>query len=494
MKSNKIKQWLFDPALFVMEAIRPPRTPEVPEGITSQQRAGLREYGEIIRCKMKKAMGESLSDEERKYAHAKGLSIQSAQGTGKDAFASWCVLHFMCTCPYPKILCTAPSGPQLDVVLWPEIHKWLRHSILQEVVVHQAEKVYLKEHQGKEWFAVKRTIQKHADPETQAETLAGLHEDYMIYVVDEASGVPDPVFRPIEGSMTGMVNFALVIFNPTKRTGYAMDTQQKHRDEWITLQWSGEDSELVPADLFSRDEAKYGRQSNWFRIRRLGLPPIQQDDAVIPWEWAEACTDLDLVPDPLDLRVAGLDVSGPGNDLTVLITQHGPKIESIEETTNLRTDEVAYWAHHHIMEKDIDAIAVDVIGLGAGVFDTLDRIGDVPVLAVNVCENAFWEPQRFFRLRDEVWWMLRERFEKRLISIPDNDELLKQITTPTYKDWEKKIKIEGKEHLRSRGEKSPDYADALCLGEYARRMFGRRKPQERRRRREREEAASWKVV
>lgn len=483
------------PDKFVEECIRPPKTPEVPTGITRQQRAGLEAWGLLIRAKLKRSANASMTDEEKAVMDKLGLSVQSGQGTGKDATAGWLILHALTCMPFPKILCTAPSGPQLDAVLWPEIHKWLRQSALQEVIVHQAEKVYLKDYGGKEWFAVKRTIQKSADADLQAETLAGFHEDFLIYVVDEASGVPYPVFRPIEGSMTGKCNLALVLFNPTKQSGYAIDTQTRDRDRWVCLHWSSEDSELVPKYLLEADRKKYGRESNFYRIRRMGLPPKTEDDALIPLEWIMNCVGLELEADDHDLRVAGLDVSGQGSDKTVMTIGRGPVIEDILTVEKHRTDEIAFWAYGVMQEREIDVMGIDVIGLGAGVYDQLDTIArDMTIIPVHAGEQAEWEPDRFMRKRDELWWHVRELFEHGLISIPNDDELIGELSIPKYTEFSgsnRKIKVEGKDELRKRGISSPDKADSLCLREYARRLCGRRRPVLSHR--EREESIGWKI-
>lgn len=491
----KIKQWLFDPASFVEEAIRPPKTAEVPTGITKQQRGALDAWGLLIKAKLKHHEKIALTAVEQEYVNKLGMSIQSGHGTGKDALASWLILHMLTCTPFPKILCTAASGPQLDVTSWPEVHKWLRGSVLGDVIIHQSEKIFLKDYGGREWFAVKRTIQKNADPELQAETLAGLHEDFMMYVCTEASGIPNPVFRPIEGSMTGKCNLALVIFNPTKAKGYAIDTQTKDRERWVPFQWSSEDSELVPKHLLEADQKKYGRNSNFYRIRRLGLPPKTEDDALIPLEWILNCVGLDLEPDEADLRVAGLDVSGQGSDKTVMVIGRGGVIEDILTVEKHRTDEIAFWAHGICQEREIDVLAVDVIGLGAGVCDQLENIAtNVTIIGVHAGEEAEWEPDRFMRKRDELWWNVREEIEHARLSLPDDDELIGELSVPKYTEFSgsnRKIKVEGKDELRKRGISSPDKADALCLREYARRLCGRRRPVMRHR--EREEAVGWKV-
>ena len=55
-------------------------------------------------------------------------SVRSGHGVGKSAVEAWSVLWFICTRPFPKIPCTAPTEHQLMDVLWAEISKWMRNN------------------------------------------------------------------------------------------------------------------------------------------------------------------------------------------------------------------------------------------------------------------------------------------------------------------------------------------------------------------------------
>jgi hypothetical protein len=106
---------------------------------------------------------------------------------------------------------------------------------------------------------------------------------------------------------------------------------------------------------------------------------------------------------------------------------------------------------------------VDNIGVGAGVVDRLREQG-YPVRGINVGESSPVNSDKFMRLRDELWWRAREWLESREVRIPDQQELIGDLTTPTYEMLSTgKIKIEGKSDIKKRLPRSPDMADALCL-------------------------------
>lgn len=105
-------------------------------------------------------------------------SVRSGHGIGKSALQSWLIIWFMCTRPFPKIPCTAPTKHQLHDILWAEVAKWLNPTLKTEIEWTQ-EKLYMKSN-PENWFAVPRTA-------TQPDALQGFHADHLLYIIDEAS-------------------------------------------------------------------------------------------------------------------------------------------------------------------------------------------------------------------------------------------------------------------------------------------------------------------
>lgn len=108
-------------------------------------------------------------------------SVRSGHGIGKSALQSWLIIWFMCTRPFPKIPCTAPTKHQLHDILWAEVAKWItpdRNNLRTELEWTQ-EKLYMKKY-PENWFAVPRTA-------TQPDALQGFHAEHILYIIDEAS-------------------------------------------------------------------------------------------------------------------------------------------------------------------------------------------------------------------------------------------------------------------------------------------------------------------
>jgi phage terminase large subunit len=108
------------------------------------------------------------------------------------------------------------------------------------------------------------------------------------------------------------------------------------------------------------------------------------------------------------------------------------------------------------------AIFVDVVGLGAGVYDRCKELG-LPVKAVNVGEAASAR-ENCMRLRDELWFKGREWFQEKSCSMPQDNALIAELTAPTYTfSSTGKMVVESKADLKKRGMRSPDLADAFLL-------------------------------
>jgi len=105
---------------------------------------------------------------------------------------------------------------------------------------------------------------------------------------------------------------------------------------------------------------------------------------------------------------------------------------------------------------------VDSIGLGAGVVDRLQELG-LPVRGINVSESSSMTGT-FLNSRAELWYACRDWFFKRDVTIPKDETLVSELTTPRYQySSSGKIQVESKDSIRKRGLPSPDVADALVL-------------------------------
>jgi len=423
----------------------------------------------------------TLTERQEELASKWGISIHSGKGLGKDFFVAGLSIWILLVCGSAgqfKGIATATSKKQLEDVYSSEVSKLLNESTctingsrldeLIEVTRDGIRFIPLKNQS----FISKRTANTKATQEEQAKTLLGYHEKYMMIVVDEAAGISDAVMSPLEATLTRECNFVIMISNPTRATGYFYKSYYDPvaSKMWVKVRWDGEESNIdtiVPGyKLYVQNQLEaYGKESTPYRINVKGLPPLQSDDILIPRDWIEDAINAEFYPSDSDLTVLTLDV-GRGGDPSILMRHVGHSVEAIKRMDYDSGDPVAAATEEWIDLFEPDFVVVDEIGVGSSVVDTLRRDG-YDFRACNVSNSPSFK-DKFYRLRDELCWTTRNRFEKRIIKILNDPELIDELSTLKVVEWEPKIRIISKKELKRQGKKSPNKADALILRAFIR--------------------------
>ena len=172
----------------------------------------------------------------------------------------------------------------------------------------------------KRWFAVARTA-------TKPENMQGFHEDNMLFIVDEASGVADPIMEAVLGTLSGENNKLLMCGNPTRTSGTFYDAFNADRALYRCHTVSSADSPRTNKQNIESLIRKYGRNSNVVLVRVFGEFPKQEDDVFIMLSLIEHCCMLDLPEDmPIKRISLGVDVARYGDDETVIALNVGGNI------------------------------------------------------------------------------------------------------------------------------------------------------------------------
>lgn len=398
------------------------------------------------------------------------VSIRSGHGCGKDSIAAVTAWWYMVSRPYAKVAVTAPTHRQLHDIFRTELAKWFRKSNLQDEFVMQKDIVFHKS-APKEWWIRFISPQVRATKDEQAETLAGLHGDHLLLIVDEASGVPDPMFIPLEGALTQEDNKVILIGNMTKNTGYFYDTHfhKEIAKAWFKLHWDSRDSSLVTKEMTDFYINKYGEESSVYAVRVKGDPPHEDERTLIPLAWPRQCLGNEFPIAEDEPKYLGVDVARYGEDKSIIMPRQGLKIFPWKTFSGLNTISLGGFINQHYLDTDADGLAIDEIGVGAGVTDWLYKHGHLNVFGINVAE-ASSNIAEYNRLRDELWLLVREKCMKGLYNFPETpegEELCNELASPTY-DFNSHggYIVESKKAMKLRGIMSPNIADALCLTEY----------------------------
>lgn len=406
-------------------------------------------------------------------------SVRSGHGVGKSTVEAWTIIWFMCTRPFPKIPCTAPTQHQLFDILWAEVSKWLRNNpALSGELVWTKEKVYMKGY-PEEWFAVARTA-------STPDALQGFHADDLLFIIDEASGVKDNIFEPVLGALSTSGARLLMCGNPTQLSGFFYDSHHKNRVTYSTFHVDGRKSSRVPQEFIQRIINMYGEDSDVFRVRVAGDFPLQEDDVFIPISLVENSINTEYRPARIPSLVhIGCDVARFGDDKTVIGYKVDEKVTFYRkrqgQDTMKTADDIILLGEELVSRyrlQDPIPVKVDDGGVGGGVVDRLRQVkrnDPERFWWLEIYPVKFGERIRHKHYHDTTTFMMAT--VKALLSphdedgrpkpveliLPD-DDLVAQLSGRKYNLTEaSKIKIESKKEVKKRGQPSPDEADCVLL-------------------------------
>lgn len=408
--------------------------------------------------------------------HSK-VSVRSGQGVGKTGLEAAITLWYLSCFPYPKVIATAPTRQQLHDVLWAEINKWQTKSpLLKKILKWTKTKIYMRNYEER-WFATAKTA-------TKPENMQGFHEDYMLFIVDEASGVADPIMEAILGTLSGVNNKLLMCGNPNRTSGVFYDSHNKDRSHYKTHKVSSLDSSRTSKENIEMLKEKYHEDSDVYRVRVLGEFPKAEADTFIPLEFAEYASSTTLEELKGDILHLGVDVARFGDDETVIAPRIGDKVFTLKTYSKQDTMVTAGWVinigksmmgqHEQIKEVKVK---VDDSGVGGGVTDRLKEVVSeqgLPFTIIPVNNGSSADDEHYENKGTEAWANVRELLEKNFsahmqgkeptVELPNDERLISQLTTRKYKMTSRgKIALEKKEDMKKRGLSSPDRADAVVL-------------------------------
>jgi hypothetical protein len=125
--------------------------------------------------------------------------------------------------------------------LWKELAKWLQASpVLAQSFEWQSSRIVSRT-RASTWFVSARQWSKSADAQQQSQTLAGLHADYTMFVLDEAGSIPQAVAVTAEAALASGRDCKLVIAgNPTSLTGPLYSAAVTQRAHWHVVTVTGD--------------------------------------------------------------------------------------------------------------------------------------------------------------------------------------------------------------------------------------------------------------
>lgn len=330
-------------------------------------------------------VGEGPSDYQKellsKLATERRLSARGPHGLGKSALASWVILWFALTRDEDidwKVPATASAWRQLTHFLFPEIRKWTAKLNWEKI----GRKPFLDKQEMLLLSLKLSTGEAFALASDNPAMIEGAHASTILYIFDEAKTIPNETWDAAEGAMSTGECYFLAISTPGEPLGrfYDIHARKSGYDDWhvfkVTLEMAIKAGRINP-DWARAREKQWGKDSSVYINRVLGDFASSDEDSVIPLAWVERSNERWLAKKELEKRnhniwgeVIGLGVDvGRGGDPSVIGIRCG---NAIKEFRRLDVRDVMHVTGVVVglLELHTSAKAsIDVIGIGAGVYD-----------------------------------------------------------------------------------------------------------------------------
>lgn len=406
------------------------------------------------------------------------VAMKACKGPGKSAILAVGAWIFLLTHYHGRGKAVSISRDNLRDGLWRELAKWRKRSrIVDRFFSQNADKCFAREHPDT-WYLAAAAYPKSADPEEQANTLAGVHEEGRdtgcLFVIDESGGVPVKVAAAAEAALsTEGRHFFWTAGNPTSTSGLLYHVCTRQRSGWHVIEITGDPDDPRRAKRVSIEWAReqiqlYGRENPWVLVNVFGqFPPAAFNKLFGVEQVSEAMRRVH----PEDAYVwqpgiMGVDLADYGDDRSVIALRQGPVAYPFRAIRNANAPELAGQiadTRRRWEERIVQPVTCFLDrGFNPAIYDYLDQIGEGYV-GVHFASRAD-NPEVYANVRVEMWERAADWVQLKGGALPDDPELLEELTEVeyTFRNDGRKI-LEPKDNVKERLGRSPDKADALAL-------------------------------
>jgi len=424
-------------------------------------------------------------------ANNRRTTVKAGRGVGKTCDLAWLTMWWCSMFEMARVVATAPTFPQLQSVLWPEVAKWLSGSQLEPYFIHTAKRLYLLE-DPKNNFAEPRTASRE-------ESAQGLHGLHLLIMMDEAPGIDDNIYKVIKGSMTSLNNKMVLMGNPARTSGFFYDSFHRNKRHWNCITLNAEESPVVDKGELAEWKEMYvtnGRVHDMYKIHVLGEFPSGDPEAYLGIESVDKAVQrgrlLDrygkLIPSPQLTEGAvevAIDFARKGVDTTCCASRQGNWVFSAQElglipesedgwkedlytkgqTTGPEAEQMVYDVVDATRAvtgyQGVIRVKCDITGVGGYAADHLE---------LDTEHNIEVIPCNFGGAGDEtahdecsiMWKALKDRLDK--IHLPNDRFMSGELSTRRFEyDARTRIAIESKKVYKHDFGASPDRADVIVM-------------------------------
>lgn len=395
------------------------------------------------------------------------VAAKGGHATGKTYAAADFVVEYAATRPGAQVVILGPTFEQAKGGVWKDVRAAYYGARTPVGGVMGADSWTL----GERWSVRVRGADK-------PEALHGVHGANVLIVIDEAAGIREDLWSAVESLLASEGAKLVLLFNPTRPTGYARDACTNPRFRVVTLSCLDHPNVVSGSNVYPgavtaawvaevKARCDLTRDEDYWRGHVLGEFPSADPDALLglgDLEASEKAPPVDDVP-----RLA-LDVARFGSDRNVLVYVDGKRrAQLVEEWAGQDLMWTAGRLMRAVRDLGVDPrmTFVDSCGVGGGVVDRCREAG-VPVVGVDAGSKATgrWasvvgRETPFANRRAEMFWTLRCICKSLAVTIPRDFWADLGMIRVGYRGTD--LAIRSKDDMRKEHGRSPDRADALAL-------------------------------
>lgn len=286
----------------------------------------------------------------------------------------------------------------------------------------------------------------------------GHRETPLLIIVDEAKSVAEHIFEAIDRCRP---TWLLLMSSPGASTGRFYRSHTKDRSFYRTHVVRASDCPHIDRATLDNIIARYGRD-HWFVKSSIDAEFSEDPNngLIVQLSDVEKCVRGVVAHQQGDIAAACDFAAGGDENVFALRLGNKIRIERAWREANTMAAAGEFIAMFRAAGLKPEQITGDADGLGRPVIDRMAELGwPINQLHANATAN---DPRIYANRSAELWGEAAKAIKAGTVLLPDDPVLIQQLTG---RRWERfsdgTLKLESKKSIRSRGETSPDRADAV---------------------------------
>ena len=206
------------------------------------------------------------------------VSVRAGHGCGKTYLSSRLVIQFLITHVPSLIIATGPTGKQTRSQFWSYVCMAAQKSVFRDDIECLATRIFIKGEHAEEWKAVWVTSK-------EPRTIEGFHHENLLWIVEEAKTVGDPVFESLSGALSQEGNYLYISSTCGPPRGHFFDSHTRLRHLYDTEHVPSTESSRVSPEKIQLWKEQWGEDSPVYRARVLAEFPEEDDSAIASLSW-----------------------------------------------------------------------------------------------------------------------------------------------------------------------------------------------------------------